>query len=73
MASVAEMLRSFLEMFASIVRSIVENLKYIPQLLQVVTLGLNDMLTNFNQLPQVLFTIGSVTLFIAFWFLIFGR
>lgn len=73
MATVAEMLRSFLELFASIARSIVENLKYIPQLLQVVTLGLNDMLTNFNQLPQVLFTIGSITLFIAFWFLIFGR
>ena len=73
MASLWEMLRSFIEMIVSVITSIVDNLKYAPKIFEVVTLGLNNLLQMFNELPPILFAVGSVTLFIAFWFLVFGR
>lgn len=73
MVNIAHFFRSLFSMIVGILDSIVSFIKYIPKLVGIIGYGANEMLSMFNYLPQVLFIVGSIILFIAFWYLIFGR
>ena len=72
-SSLRDFIVQFAEIISSAIKSVVTFLKYIPKLLQIISYAVSEMTSMFNMLPQLLFLVGSIILFIAFWYLIFGR